>query len=79
MDWCGCYIGGIFERLGTDLYHYATSFQGITFSPYVIPAVLGITGFSLISYDFLNKRREKKRRLTMKNGNTFLLMLPTDF
>ena len=62
MDWCGCYIGGIFERLGTDLYHYATSFQGITFSPYVIPAVLGITGFSLILYGFLNKKREKKRR-----------------
>ena len=78
MDWFVCYIGGIFERLGTDLYHYATSFQGITFSPYVIPAVLGITGFSLILYDFL-KRREKKKRMTMKNGNTFLLMLPTDF
>ena len=70
---------GFFEGLGTDLYHYATSFQGITFSPYVIPAVLGITGFSLILYDFLNKRREKKRRMTMKNGNTFLLMLLTDF
>ena len=51
MDWCGCNIGGIIERLGTDLYHYATSFQGIAFSPYVIPAVLGITGFSLILYD----------------------------
>ena len=47
ITWIGvcAIVGGIFERLGTDLYHYATSFQGITFSPYVIPAVLGITGF----------------------------------
>ena len=60
MDWCGCYIGGIFERLGTVLYHYATSFQGIIFSPYVIPAVLGITGFSLILIGFLNKRKERR-------------------
>ena len=63
ITWIGvaAIVGGFLEGLGNDLYHYITSFQGINFSPYVIPAVLGIAGFSLILYDFINKRREKKK------------------
>jgi hypothetical protein len=62
---------GFFEGLGTDLYHYVTSFQGFTFSPYVIPAVLGIAGFGLIFYDFISKRRERKRRDDEENRRFF--------
>jgi hypothetical protein len=51
---------GFFEGLGTHFFNYLISFQGISFSPYIIPAVLGIAGFSLILYDVLNKRRKKK-------------------
>jgi len=67
----GAIMAGIFEGLGTDLYHHITSFQGISFSPYIIPTVLGIAGFSLILYDFINKRREKKKRDDDENWKYF--------
>ena len=77
ITWIGvaAIVGGFLEGLGNDLYHYITSFQGINFSPYVIPAVLGIAGFSLILYDFINKRRERKNLMMRIIGNIFLLIL----
>jgi preprotein translocase subunit SecF len=62
---------GFFEGLGNYLFNHLSSFQGISFSPYVIPAVLGIAGFSLILYDFVKKRREKQRRDEDENWRFF--------
>ena len=64
-------IVGFFEGLGNHLFNYLITFQGISFSPYIIPAVLGIAGFSLILYDFINKKRDRKRRDDEENWKYF--------
>jgi len=65
------YDNNYFEGLGNHLFNYLSSFQRISFSPYIIPAVLGIAGFSLILYDFVNKRRYKRRQDDDENGDIF--------
>jgi hypothetical protein len=62
---------GFYEGLGNYLFNHLISFHGISFSPYVIPAVLGIFGFSLILYGFVKKRREKQRRDEDENWRFF--------